>query len=177
MQLSVTKPLSSHLSRRRNESGQSLVEFALITLLLMTMLFALIDFGRAILAQQVLTSLSREAANLASRGTPFTETLDAIAVSSGTLDIDQNGYIILSQVSRDDTGKLSITQQMSRGQHPVPSRIGSMGSTPNLPNNQVPSNNQSIIVAEVFAGYNPITPVGQLMNRSLPSTLYDVAFF
>src|SRR5689334_6984144 len=63
-------------TRFRQCSGQALVEFALISLVLITLLFGLIDFGRAILVRQVMVNLSREGANLASRGTSFPDTLN-----------------------------------------------------------------------------------------------------
>ena len=36
---------------------------------------------------------------------------------------------------------------------------------------------QSIYVAEVFYSFQPITPIGNLLNLALPSTLYEAAYF
>jgi Flp pilus assembly protein TadG len=55
----VSKPGRRH---SRGECGAAAVEFALISLLLLTMLFAIVEFGRAVWMYQALTASSREAA-------------------------------------------------------------------------------------------------------------------
>jgi Flp pilus assembly protein TadG len=50
---------------RRNESGQTLVEFALIASLLFLVLFGIIEFGRIFHAYLVVTSAAREGARKA----------------------------------------------------------------------------------------------------------------
>jgi Flp pilus assembly protein TadG len=47
---------------RRGDRGAAAVELALVSLLLVTMLFAIVEFGRAVWMYQALTSASREAA-------------------------------------------------------------------------------------------------------------------
>ena len=51
-----------HRSRPRPFAGQSIVEFALISLTLMMLTFGIIDFGRAVFARSMLTNAVREAA-------------------------------------------------------------------------------------------------------------------
>lgn len=170
--------INSRLWRRvRDTSGQSLVEFAFVSLVLMVILFGMIDFGRAIYRQQLITNLSREGANLASRDSTFQETLQALVDSAGSLDIEQEGFIILSELSRDTDGNLSITQQQSRGTRTTTSKIGTVGGAVNFSQGNLPVPGQTLIVAEVFAAFTPITPVGQLMGVVMPSMLYDAAFF
>jgi len=36
---------------------------------------------------------------------------------------------------------------------------------------------QTIYVTEVFYTYQPITPIGNLMKITMPSTLYEAAYF
>jgi Flp pilus assembly protein TadG len=57
--------------------GGAIVELALVAVALFVLLFGMIDYGRALLARHAITSLSREAANLESRGTTFADTLQA----------------------------------------------------------------------------------------------------
>lgn len=164
--------------RNRGCSGQALVEFALVSLLLVALLFGLIDFGRAIMVRQVMVNLTREGSNLASRNTTLTDTLNALAVSANPLAIDQKGLIILTSVSRDATGKLSITAQQSRGGISASSKVGTTASTSvNLPTASLPATNQTLYVTEVFYQYSPVTPVGKLINGNVPAVLYDAAFF
>ena len=50
---------------RKNEMGQSLVEFALVVPLLLLLVIGIAEFGRAWMAQNVLTGAVREAARIA----------------------------------------------------------------------------------------------------------------
>lgn len=59
---------SSHISSRSNhEQGASLVEFALVALLLILLLAGIVDLGRAFHSYIVITNASREGARYASR--------------------------------------------------------------------------------------------------------------
>ncbi len=162
----------------RNRSGQALVEFSLMLLALMVLLFAIIDFGRAFHLKQILINVSREGANLASRGTDFTNTLSAVVISAQPLEIDSDGYIILTKIHRDGNGVATVTQQVGRGGASASSRVGRVGGgSPNLPNSGIPPSNQDLIVAEVFYSFRGITPMGQILQLTLPATFYDVAYF
>jgi Flp pilus assembly protein TadG len=55
-------------SRRRAESGQGLVEVALLVPLLVLVLVAVVDFGRIFMVRHVITNASREGARLAVLG-------------------------------------------------------------------------------------------------------------
>jgi Flp pilus assembly protein TadG len=52
---------------RRAQSGQALVEFAFIALIMLVLAFGLIDLSRAIYQKQIMTNLTREGSNLAAR--------------------------------------------------------------------------------------------------------------
>jgi Flp pilus assembly protein TadG len=168
-------------SRLHNQSGHAVVEFTLGGLMLLLLLFGMIDFGRAIYTKQILTSLSREAANLTSRGTTFTNTLAAIKSSATPLDIDRNGYVVLTAIARGANDQVIVTEQLTGGGQADPSRIapGGVGSTPALPatTEGLPQSNQTMYVAEVSYGFSPVTPIGKLLGAVLPSSLYDAALF
>lgn len=163
---------------RRSRSGGALVELAMVAVVLLLLLYGMIDFGRALLARHAITSLSREAANLESRGTTLGDTLEATLQSSGPLDLAHHGFVILTAVARDSRGNLTITAQQSAGGRPARSRIGTIGGGPiQLPNDGVPLRGQTLYVAEVFVDFAPVTPVGSWIGTRFPSSLYDVAFF
>jgi Flp pilus assembly protein TadG len=59
---------------RRGQSGQNLVEFAIIVLLLLSLVLGIVEFGRAWMTFQVITNASREGARLAALPTGFSNT-------------------------------------------------------------------------------------------------------
>jgi Flp pilus assembly protein TadG len=140
----------------------------------------LVDYGRVFHMRQVITALSREGANLASRGTALTNTCDTLVVSARPLDINSSGYIILSQVVRDNSGTLVLTNQVKRGGFVSSSKVGTKGATGSavrLPVTGLPATNQSLMVTEVYYRFTPSTPIGRFLGLAPPSGLYDVSYF
>jgi len=58
--------MSGHRDPRRGDAGQGLVEFALVIPFFLVLVFALVDFGRVIWANDDLANAAREAARYAS---------------------------------------------------------------------------------------------------------------
>ncbi len=163
----------------RSESGQAVVEFAFVAFMLIAMMFAVIDFGRAIYERQILTNLSREGSNLFSRGTTITNTVDAVIASATPLNISTSGRVIVTAVY-NKSGSMMITNQLAQGGISATSKIGTgKGSAATIPvtNPQIPPDGQTLYVTEVFYAYQPITPIGKLMNFAFPSQLYDISYF
>ena len=73
-----------HLSGRLRERGNSLVENALVLTVLLTMLFAIIDFGRALYTYHFVSNAAREASRWASvRGSTCDPTLSGCPATRG----------------------------------------------------------------------------------------------
>lgn len=171
---------------RQRAAGMAVVEFASVVLMLLVMIFGIIDFSRAIYQKQILTHLSREGANLASRYASSTNLVDAAqAVIDGAapLDMNSNGYVIVTAVANDG-GNCHVVSQVGKGGKSTPSRIGRpSGKTVNLPQpcstagTGIPQPGQTVYATEVFYTYEPLTPVGSLLQVAMPTTLYDVAYF
>ena len=187
--MSNSSPRSKQtISRRsgRSESGQAFVEFAFVAFILLALLFGLIDFGRAIYEHEVLVNLSREGANLAARGTGSTQTeilsnaAAAVIVSANPLNLNTKGLVIVTAVTNNGSGGLFISRQLSQGGITATSKVGTgVGKPATLPatNPQIPQSGQTLYATEVFYTYAPITPIGRLLTVTLPSRLYDVAYF
>src|ERR1017187_6442173 len=176
--------LRNWISRSRNRSGQALIEFMFVAFILLFMLFGMIDFCRSISTRQVLINLSREAANLAARGTgstPAAAISNAIAAAA-PLSITTNGLVIITAVLNSN-GTFLVTNQIKEGplSNTAPSKIAPLGvgSTANMPVTAVPipQTNQTMFVSEVYYSYKPATPIGKLLNFNMTNTLYDAAFF
>lgn len=154
-----------------------MIEFALVAVMLMLMLFAIIDFSRIILVHEIMLNVSREGANLVSRGTDMNVALNALVTSAQPLDINGHGCIILSSVFNSN-GVLRVTgQQKTTGVVQSSSHVGTTNTTAILPNPNLPLPNQTLWVAEVFYVYVPVTPLGKLLGVTLPTTNYDAAYF
>ena len=93
--MKMLRKCTDHL---RNRSGQALVEFTFVAIILLLMIFGLIDFCRAISVRQVITSLSREGSNLASRNTSLSNAVDAVIAAANPLNITTSGRVIITSV-------------------------------------------------------------------------------
>jgi Flp pilus assembly protein TadG len=171
---------------RSGQSGQALVEFALIGSMMLILVLGVIDFGRAIFYKEVLSDLSRTGSNLASRGpcdtlnACLTTAANAVITEPSDLNMAANGLVIVTAVQANSTGTTNtIIGQVSQGGISGSSKIGSLNGPVNLPvtATPLPPANQTIYVTEVFYKFTPITPIGKFMTIVFPSTLYDVAYF
>jgi Flp pilus assembly protein TadG len=180
--------LRNWASRSRDRSGQALIEFMFVACILLFMLFGMIDFCRAISTRQVLINLSREAANLAARGTGDTpdaaisNAITAVIAGAAPLDITKSGRIFITAVFNSN-GIYKVTNQISEGGlNGVTSKVAPDGvgdTPPTMPPTpvQVPQSNQTMFVSEVFYSYRAATPIGKLLNFNMTNALYDAAYF
>lgn len=162
-----------------DQSGQAMLEFAIIASLVIILVFAIIDFGRAFNQMQEIVDLTRQGSNLASRGTSLTDSATAVVAGDAPLNLNTSGEVILTSVTNNASGNL-ITGQVAQGALNVASRVGTgVGATASLPAVAVAmlQPGQTIYITEVFYSYQPITPISALLNIVMPSTLYQVAYF
>lgn len=120
----------STLRSRRASRGQSLVEFALVVPVLLTLALGVVDFSRAILFNNMLVNMSREGANLAARTTEKAQfIIDALNNTAAPLDMEAHGMIYVSRVVGVDDGAggtmALVTQQFRalRGDVALGSRL------------------------------------------------------
>jgi Flp pilus assembly protein TadG len=163
--------------RGRPPSGQAMVEFVFVVFMLLVMLFALIDFARVIFDREVMVNLSREGSNLISRGTSMPDAMTAIFNSANPLNMQNDGYVIMTAVYSNG-GTNQVTSQIMQGSHPEPSKVYNGGSiTLPVTPNPLPQTNQYLFITEVYYQYQAITPIGKMLNFLMPTNLYDVAYF
>jgi Flp pilus assembly protein TadG len=98
-----------HLPARALGRGLAAVEFALLLPVLLVLMLGLVDIARALQAQMILINLSREAANLASRGKlQLSENAQTIigqvAASAPPLDINKLGMIYVTRIMGSTSG-------------------------------------------------------------------------
>ena len=184
--MAASRKNNSVISKTRSgESGQALMEFALIGVVLIIMALGVIDFGRAIFDKEVLSDLSRTGSNLASRGPCATLTVclstagNAVMTQPSDLNMSANGMVIITAVQANAAGTPAIIGQYTQGSVSGASSKVVVNGAPVLPATTpaIPPPNQTIYVTEVFYSFTPITPVGNLLGTVFPPTLYDVAYF
>jgi hypothetical protein len=175
----------------RNDKGAALIEFCIVLPLLAIMVFAIIDFGRLIQARLIITNVTREGGNLASRDIKSGNDLIAMLQSSansldstcGSNPLNQCGRIYISTIEAGLTQRnpnpVISTQhpQVSSGNLAVQSGIRAgatnLGLTRALYDHLVfKSANQTadingVTVVETFFKYRPITPLPRFITNIL----------
>jgi Flp pilus assembly protein TadG len=162
-----------------NESGQAAVEFAMVATLVLMLLLAIIDFGRALNYMQVMVGLTRQGSNLASRGTSLAQSAAAVVAGSAPLNLGNNGEVTVTSVANINNVN-TITGQVSQGGISCTSKIGKgVGTRATVPSAAATmlQNGQTIFITELCYSYRPITPIGNLVKMVMPPTLYEAAYF
>lgn len=89
---------------RHRARGVAAVEFALILPLLVLMVLCVIDLARGLQAQMIISNLSREGANLASRGSlqladSSQAIIESLVNSAPPLDMNNRGMVYITRVA------------------------------------------------------------------------------
>ena len=171
----------------RSKKGQSLIELMLIAPLMMALAYGAVEVGSVISTYLTLSHTTREGANLASRGTPPAQALDAIiAAAAPTMrTANQTQWrVIYSRIIPDRVNpgaaepykfivdNTKADGQLLRGTLNKASKLGTPGTQvtqailPGIENVKI---GQSFNVIEVFFDYAPsiITYVGKGINTDL----------
>jgi len=139
-----------------NHRGTSVLEFALLLPLLLLLLIGMIDLCVLLDSELRLTHLSREAANVLSRGAGFDETFAALTNAGAGLQLDgPAGRAILTKISLDKHGNPIITAQKSIGGLNRSSTCGTLpdGATSVpavIPNGRKVPQHLTLMVVELF---------------------------
>jgi hypothetical protein len=174
---------------RRNNSGQALVELALIMPMLMIFVFGIVDYTRALYDQEVITNLAGEGSSMASRNADLTDSVAAVW-SDADIDMAGKGCVIMTSVASPSANSYKVTQQAHSTicNSPASSKIGCAPPPSSCGNATIPalvqtviqsSTNPNVYITEVFFNFSPVTPVGSFLHASnfLPSQLYAVAYY
>jgi len=198
----------SFIARREplaGDTGQSLVEFALVLPLLIVLALGVVEVSWALLDNHVLTKLSREGSNLISRDTSLQDAATAMrSMSSRPLDFNNGSRLIFSVLKKGaTTGTSNFDKVILYQRHEfgtlsgVKSVLGTRGSGAfrgapefeainsdsdvrlqviNVPANLSLVRGGMLYVTEIFTTHPAITPLDRF-GVTLPNTLYSVAYF
>jgi len=157
------------------QNGQELVEFALLAPVMLLLFVGVVEAGRAIAAEHRLSVLTREAANVASRGSSLTEALDVAMTNGSDMDLAARGGGIASRIVVVDSVPVIQAQQTSPG-YEERSLLGLPDSIVGALNALELDEGQSLYAVELFYDQPAFTPLPAMVGGWV-STLYERAIF
>jgi len=184
------------LNMLKKSDGAALIELAIILPLLFLLVFGVFEFGRAIHAKNIITNMSREGANLASRTSSTTqEIMNAIASTAQPLAMTTNGMLFITEVrgqgSDPTVPRVTAQHRLTGGSYQPSSRTWSgcshwadgecLDNFDDLTDDDaeadlkglVLKDHEIVFAVEVFYDYQPI--IAYVMKDSLQ--LYSLAVF
>jgi hypothetical protein len=193
------------MTKLKDASGQSLMEFALTLPLVLMVVLGIVELGYGLFDKHVVTRLSREGANLISRNNTLEDARNVmIAMSTRPVNFnDGTSRLILSVLRRGNTAgtannnQLFLYQRHIYGSAPGTSVIqiagsGSFGGAPDYQAANADNNpglrlvnppaglaavpGSMIYVAEIYSTHTAITPLGNF-GVTVPARFYAVSYF
>jgi hypothetical protein len=190
-------------SRFLSQKGQSIIEFALVLPLMVTMVLGLVELSYALLHQHVVSRLTREGSNMISRSTTLADAAAAMAsMSSPPVNFGSNSRVIFSVIKRVGTvgssnyDKDVLYERYEYGSISAASALttrgsGSFGSAPdyeaansdndtslqvtNLPGNLLTTGGM-LYITEIYTNHTLITPL-DAFGVHVPTRLYSISYF
>lgn len=141
--------------------GGVMIEFGLITPLLVFLLLNGFEMSRFLILNQKLQRTAMSVADLAARSTvlsndDFTDLFAAGNEVFRPFELLTDGSVILSSVNEDGSGNPQVAWQRQNGALLVNSLIGIEGGGATLEDNALIGDGQTLIVAEVFYDFEPL---------------------
>jgi Flp pilus assembly protein TadG len=161
---------------RRCERGQGLTELVLTMPMLMLLALGMIEVNRAIETHHILSTLTREAANLASRGSTLTEAVNATRANQAATGLGSDGGVVASHILIT-SGIPKVVSQVSSSGYNGQTMVGLPDSIARPYMTAELTEGRDYYVVEIFLPYRSVTGFDRLMPRALPSVLYDRTLF
>ncbi|MGH7559181.1 MAG: TadE/TadG family type IV pilus assembly protein [Gemmatimonadota bacterium] len=166
------------MTRRRidNDRGTITVETAIVTIVLLAMGLGIVEFGNAYSLVHTMTSLSREGANLAARGTSLEKSVDTVLDNGSSIGLADQGGVIATRILVS-SGDAKVVEQYATGGYSGLSRMGDVGEDAQEVEDWNLQDGQAVYVMELFYDYEQLTPFGTLVDVAVPEGLYERAVF
>jgi len=160
----------------RSNSGQGVIEFALVLPLILIIILGMVEFSNAYDRTHGLAGLSREGANIAARGTGLNEVMATVLADGQPLRLSTDGGAIVSRVVIQN-GQPVVKAQVTTSGYESSSRLTDVNGSAAWISSAGFAEGSTHYAVEVFLTYNPITPLAQLIRVVIPSVLYERAVF
>ncbi len=167
----------------RSQKGIATIEFAVIASMMLLMVFVIIDFGSLIQAQAVVTNISREGGNLASRDLKNgPDLLNLLEASSTPLGFESNPTMFKMYLAKVDAGTSSGTPDPTCTVQESGTLQGNGVVSPAASGTcDLPSNLYDLLrfddliqtspvsqftVVKVYYAHKPMTPIEEMFNAA-----------
>ena len=161
---------------RDDTRGQDMVELVLTLPVLLVVAFGILELGSLLDVQHSLSGLTREGANIASRGASLDSVVQVTVSNGGSWSLGTAGSVIASRIDVQG-GAPRVTSQREAGSLGAASRRGRNGQIATPLMGQGLLDGTSYYVVEVFLPYQPFTPLRNLVSSVVADTLYDRTLF
>lgn len=162
------------------EKGTGLTELIILLPFLLVLLLGAIDLSRVIYVRQTLSDLTREGANLVSRGANPEQALAAMGWANDTVDVSADGSVVISRIrrrSRNDPRPFIYEQQSNGSATGNGSKIGHVNGYASIPNIAKLPEGVVITAVEITTPFAPLFSFSDLGLAVFPDQIYDAAFF
>jgi hypothetical protein len=158
------------------DDGAELVELVIVLPFLLIMSFGILELGNALDKAHGMSTLSREAANIAVRGTDL-DTVAAVTMSNGvSIGLDVRGGTIVSRILVEG-GVPTLKEQVASSGYGGLSRVGQVDSTVSKYAGAGLVDGQQLFAVEIFYDHQKVTPLSRILGPVIPDTMYDVSVF
>ena len=171
----IGRPASSVRRLLSGDRGSGLVELAMVVPFLVLFLLGAVDASRALGAEHRLSVLSREGANIASRGSTLAETLAVVLANGTDLNLGDRGGVVASRIVVQGTTPVVEAQQASAG-YEERSLLGLPDSAVTALTGLDFDDGQSLYAVEIFLDYSRVSPLPAFISGFI-DTLYERAIF
>ncbi len=168
---------------KRDRRGTLAVEMAMATPVVVGLLLSGIEITRYVLLNQKIERASATMADLVPQAQTLSEGGLANLYTATTyvlepFDLAADGQVVVSSISASNGNPARINWQRSFGAGSGGSAFGVEGGTASLPTGFVVRDNETVVVTEVFYGFQPMFFDTELVHTQLVAgDLYSFAVF
>jgi Flp pilus assembly protein TadG len=167
-------PAKQNISTCRRGQGLTELTLALPTLLLLGL--GLIEVSRAIETNHIMSNLTREGANVASRGGSLDAAVALTRANQAAVGLGTSGGVIASRIVVTG-GVPRVAHQVVSAGLSAASRVGMPDSVAVAYQSAGLSEGESYYVVELFLSYVPVTGFNRFLVGLIPETMYDRSLF
>ena len=160
----------------REDRGQGIVEFALALPVILVIMLGMVEFAHAYDRVHGMAGISREGANIASRGTPLSDVLTVVMTNGRTIDMDSRGGAVVSRLVVRQ-GSVTVESQVASDGYARESRLYDGDAAAQWIASAGYAEGSTHYAVEVFMAYQPVTPLSRLLRSAGPQHLYQRAVF